>query len=162
MNSNSSSLVICFGEILWDNLPTGRNPGGAPMNVAYHLNKLGVSGVLISAVGVDQAGTDLLNFLKAKGISADLVQVDAQHQTSEVMATMNEEHEVYYDILTGVAWDFISKEQLNVQTVEDAAAFVYGSLSARSPQSREALFYLLEHARYTAATMKMLQQRAIA
>jgi len=150
MHSNSSSRVICFGEILWDNLPTGRNPGGAPMNVTYHLNKLGVPGVLISAVGADQAGTDLLNFLEARGVSSEFVQVDAQHQTSEVIATMNEAHEVSYDILTGVAWDYISKEKLNIQAVEDAAAFVYGSLSARSPKSREALLYLLKHVRYKA------------
>jgi fructokinase len=150
MHSTSSSLVICFGEILWDNLPTGRNPGGAPMNVAYHLNKLGVPSALISAVGADPAGRDLLNFLNIKGVGVDLVQVDAEHQTSEVIATMNEEHEVSYDILTGVAWDFISKEKINLQAVKEADAFVYGSLSARSPKSREALLYLLEHARYKA------------
>ena len=148
MNVNISSSVICFGEILWDNLPTGRNPGGAPMNVAYHLNKLGASAALISAVGADTAGTDLLNFLKQKGVSAEMVQVDAQHQTSEVIATMNEEHEVSYTILTGVAWDYISREKIKVQAVEDTDAFVYGSLSARSPQSREALLYLLKHAKY--------------
>jgi len=148
MNVNISSSVICFGEILWDNLPTGRNPGGAPMNVAYHLNKLGASAALISAVGADTAGTDLLNFLKHKGVSAEMVQVDAQHQTSEVIATMNEEHEVSYTILTDVAWDYISREMIKVQAVEDTDAFVYGSLSARSPQSREALLYLLKHAKY--------------
>lgn len=148
MDANPSSLVICFGEILWDNLPTGRNPGGAPMNVAYHLNKLGVPGALISAVGADEAGRDLLNFLKNKGVSAELVQEDAQHATSEVIATMNEEHEVSYEILAGVAWDYIAKEKINIQAVAEASAFVYGSLSARSAQSRETLFYLLERVTY--------------
>jgi fructokinase len=148
MDAKSTYLVICFGEILWDNLPTGRNPGGAPMNVAYHLNKLGIPGALISAVGADDAGKDLLNFLKSKGVSSELVQVDVQHETSEVIATMNDEHEVSYEILTGVAWDYISKKKINIQAVSKASAFVYGSLSARSAESREALLYSLEQATY--------------
>ena len=101
--NSSSSLVICFGEILWDNLPTGRNPGGAPMNVTYHLNKLGVHCALVSAVGEDMAGKELLNFLESKDVPSEMIQVDPEHQTSEVIATMNEEHEVSYDILNGVA-----------------------------------------------------------
>ena len=159
MNTNPSSLVICFGEILWDNLPTGRNPGGAPMNVAYHLNKLGVHSALVSAVGEDLAGKELLNFLESKDVPADMVQVDGQHQTSEVIATMNEEHEVSYDILTGVAWDYIDKAKVNILAVTAAAVFVYGSLSARSPQSRETLLYLLEHATYKAFDVNLRAPR---
>ena len=45
--------VVCFGEILWDILPDRKMPGGAPMNVAYHLNQLGVPTAMISRVGTD-------------------------------------------------------------------------------------------------------------
>ena len=48
--------AICFGEILWDVLPDGPMPGGAPLNVAYHLNKLGLSTSIISKIGNDEKG----------------------------------------------------------------------------------------------------------
>ena len=48
-----SSSVLCFGEILWDLLPHGAFPGGAPFNVAYHLHRLGVPVLPVSAVGAD-------------------------------------------------------------------------------------------------------------
>jgi len=54
--------VICFGEVLWDLLPTGKLPGGAPMNVAYHLTNFGVSTQMISRVGEDVHGNELTQF----------------------------------------------------------------------------------------------------
>jgi fructokinase len=149
MNINASiSSVVCFGEILWDNLPTGRNPGGAPMNVAYHLNKLGISSALISAVGDDGAGTDLLAFLKDKGISTAFIQVDPGHKTSEVIASVNTDHEVSYEILMDVAWDYIRPDEASKAAVAHAAAFVYGSLSSRNKNSRETLLSLLASSTY--------------
>lgn len=145
---SSNSLVVCFGEILWDNLPTGRNPGGAPMNVAYHLNKLGVSSALISAVGDDVSGKELLQFLEEKDISIDLIQVDSGHKTSEVLASVNADHEVSYEITADVAWDYILPSDLSKKAVSEAAAFVYGSLSSRSPRSRATLLNLLDGSKY--------------
>lgn len=149
MTINSSSRsVVCFGEILWDNLPGGRNPGGAPMNVAYHLHKLGIGTAVISAVGDDRAGTDLIGFLRDSGVSTECIQVDALHQTSEVVATVNDDHEVSYDILVNVAWDYIQANEFNKEAVKKADAFVFGSLIARSRESRRTLFTLLECAAY--------------
>jgi fructokinase len=149
MNMNASiPSVVCFGEILWDNLPTGRNPGGAPMNVAYHLNKLGISSALISAIGDDVPGTDLLEFLKDKGVSSEFIQVDLAHKTSEVTASVNEDHEVSYVILPNVAWDYIQPDQASTDAVARASAFVYGSLSSRNIQSRTTLLALLKTSTY--------------
>ena len=50
--------AICFGEILWDVLPDGAMPGGAPLNVAYHLNKLGLPTSIISKIGNDEKGLE--------------------------------------------------------------------------------------------------------
>ena len=55
--------VICFGEVLWDFLPQGKEPGGAPMNVTYHLNKSGVPASLISKVGKDDLGDEILKVM---------------------------------------------------------------------------------------------------
>jgi fructokinase len=149
MNMKSSNpTVVCFGEILWDNLPTGRNPGGAPMNVAYHLNRLGVNAAIISALGDDEPGRELLRFLKDKGVSAEFVQVDPEHQTSEVSASVSQDHEVSYVIHSDVAWDYILADEKSKEAVAHASAFVFGSLSARNLESRETLFSLLAYSKY--------------
>ncbi len=54
MTSDALHPVVCFGETLWDVLPDGKQPGGAPMNVAYHLGKLGKNPAVISRVGKDE------------------------------------------------------------------------------------------------------------
>jgi fructokinase len=85
--------VICFGEMLWDILPTGAKPGGAPMNVAYHLQKLNMPTAVISRVGADVRGEALIDLLEKNGITTEQVQVDQMHQTRVVIATMNERDE---------------------------------------------------------------------
>lgn len=144
----SNPSVVCFGELLWDNLPTGRRPGGAPMNVAYHLNKLGIASALVSAVGRDDAGRELLQFVSDKGIDPRFIQTLVGHDTSEVLATVGADHEVKYDIVQDVAWDYIQPNSQIEIALKTADAFVYGSLSARNMQSRETLFGLLQVAKY--------------
>jgi len=141
--------VICFGEILWDNLPTGRRPGGAPMNVAYHLHQLGLNSQLISSVGDDQPGLELLDFLKQIGLETALIQRDAGHATSEVLASVNESNdEVTYEIIYPVAWDYISWQPEFEALLKASQAFVFGTLSARNAASRETLHRMLSHASY--------------
>jgi len=148
MNLNNTPKVVCFGEILWDVLPDVRKPGGAPMNVAYHLNKLGIAVDLLSSVGHDQAGNDLIDFLQSGGLSAELVQRSSAYTTSEVLARITENHEVTYDIVKPVAWDQIIYTTEMREVVSQADAIVFGSLSAREPVTRETLYALIEFARY--------------
>ncbi|WP_353197143.1 carbohydrate kinase [Parapedobacter defluvii] len=148
MMNQDNKRVVCFGEVLWDVMPTGRKPGGAPMNVAYHLRRLGIDSTVISRIGADPAGDGMRSFLNGIGISTALVQVDHHQATSEVLATIGSHNEVSYEIVAPVAWDFITTDPHSVKAVAQADAFVYGSLAVRSPQSRETLFELLRHARY--------------
>jgi fructokinase len=136
--------VVCFGEILFDILPTGKKAGGAPMNVAYHLHTLGINSVMISKVGNDKNGAELLQFLNKMGLSTDYCQIDKTAQTSEVLAKILDNHEVTYDILYPVAWDYISWDEKFDSLLADADAFVFGSLSARHEITRETLFRMLE------------------
>ena len=59
MPDNTMHKVVCFGEVLWDILPGGAVPGGAPMNVAYHLHKQLKNPVLITRIGNDNEGGKL-------------------------------------------------------------------------------------------------------
>jgi fructokinase len=139
--------VICYGEILWDILPTGEVPGGAPMNVAYHLNKLGHSPAVITRIGMDERGNKLVGLLEAKNISTAFVQLDKLLPTGVVYATPNEHHEMEYDIVAPVAWDVIEWNDDLPGLFNDQNYFVYGSLIARNTTSRDTLFRLLEAAK---------------
>ena len=81
-----SSSVLCFGEILWDLLPHGAFPGGAPFNVAYHLHRLGVPVLPVSAVGSDDLGSQLLRRLDAWGISPSAITLHPTAATGTVTA----------------------------------------------------------------------------
>lgn len=138
--------TICFGEILWDILPDEKVPGGAPMNVCYHLNQLGQAAAIISKTGKDENGKGLLAFLKQHKVDISLVQTDAQHATGTVIATQKG-NEMEYDIVQPVAWDFIDATEQLLEKVSKASYFVCGSLAARSGHSRAALYRLLDAAR---------------
>lgn len=144
MENNTSNAVVCFGEILWDILPDVKRPGGAPMNVAYHLQKLGINSKLISSVGDDPLGQALLDFVGDIGLSAETIQVHAQQPTSEVIATVNAEHEVRYEIVYPVAWDFISWLPAYETLLESSTALVYGSLASRNDLSAATLLRMLQ------------------
>lgn len=140
--------VVCFGEILWDMLPTGKQPGGAPMNVAYHLSRLGIDCTLISRVGCDMQGDELLAFLHDRGIPTKFVQKDSMYPTSEVLVNVEENEEVNYDIVAPRAWDFIKYDDCFADVAGTADALVYGSLVARNTASRGTLLRLLDKANY--------------
>lgn len=141
---NIKGSVICFGEILWDVLPDGPQPGGAPLNVAYHLHKLDVDTRIVSRIGHDSNGKKLEDLLTVWGISKELIQKDPEYPTSEVIARMNNGNEVSYEIIFPVAWDFINYENSTEILQKSADYFVYGSLSSRNEVSRNTLFELLE------------------
>jgi len=136
--------IVCFGEILWDLLPTGAVPGGAPMNVAYHIRKLGLNPDIVTRVGVDDAGKNLIDLLSKSGVSTEHIQLDYDIPTGIVNATANEHGEMSYDIVAPAAWDFIVLDDGTVQLVKDAGHFIFGSLVNRNAVSRNTLFALLE------------------
>lgn len=135
--------VVVFGEMLWDCLPSGAVPGGAPMNVALNLHKLGLQSRLISAVGKDNDGQALLDFLGASSLPLDLIQVLPDQATSKVLVDDSDPENMKYEIVAPVAWDFINVNQANIQAVSEADAFVFGSLGVRNPKSFSSLMELL-------------------
>lgn len=146
MEPSAQLQVTCFGEILWDILPTAELPGGAPMNVAYHLKKLGVHPVLISRVGRDDYGKGLLELLAQNGLPANYIQEDDDHATGLVYAKPGNNNEVTYDIVFPSAWDFIEWKEDFPHLLSASKYFIYGSLAARNEVSRNTLYQLLESA----------------
>jgi fructokinase len=136
--------VICFGESLWDVLPTGPLPGGAPMNVAYHLKKLGENPLLVTRVGLDAYGKDLIDLAASKGLRTDFFQIDPEHPTGLVYATSGAHQEMSYNIVYPSSWDFISWEENYSSLLGQADYLVFGSLTSRSEASRQTLYRFLE------------------
>ncbi|MEY3738663.1 MAG: hypothetical protein RL034_465 [Bacteroidota bacterium] len=144
LDFNQSNGVVCFGEILWDMLPHATLPGGAPMNVAYHLNKLGINASLISKTGDDTWGQDLRTILSEAAIDTKYTQIDSVLETGKVLASVGANHEVTYDIKQPVAWDAIEINNQILDAVARSSYFVYGSLASRSPKSYQTLLALKE------------------
>jgi fructokinase len=147
MEPFSKHPVVCFGEVLWDILPSGPLPGGAPMNVAYHLKKLGTDPALITKIGLDGYGEKLVNILAASEVSTEFFFVDYKHPTGLVYANANDHNEVVYDIVFPSAWDFIEWKDELQSLVQDAVYFVFGSLACRNKVSRDTLGRLLDAAK---------------
>ncbi|HEY0947455.1 MAG TPA: PfkB family carbohydrate kinase, partial [Opitutaceae bacterium] len=137
-------IVLCFGEILWDFLPDGLFPGGAPFNVAYHLHQHGIDTRLVSAVGRDVLGDELLRRLGQWGLSTGLVTRDHALPTGIVRANISPKGDATYEIVTRVAWDEIFITEDAVHAAAPARAVVFGSLAQRSPFNRNSLERLLD------------------
>lgn len=140
--------VVCFGEVLWDLLPAGAVAGGAPMNVACQLNNLGISSSMISAVGQDALGGQLLDFLRQKGFDTSLISTDPELPTGTVNVNLDDKGIPSYEIVQPVAWDNIELSDAASQAVSKADAFVFGSLAARSEKTLATLTELLSVAAF--------------
>ena len=147
MSLNNSPEVICFGEVLWDLLPSGKVAGGAPMNVAYHLNNFGIPTGMVSRVGEDELGEELTNFLKDKEIDTTLLQFDGFYPTGTVDVILDEKGSPSYTINKPVAWDYINLDLNNSKAIRNARAMVFGSLACRTRRSKETLLTLAQEAK---------------
>ncbi|EPR71018.1 carbohydrate kinase family protein [Cyclobacterium qasimii] len=136
--------IICFGEMLWDVFPKESIAGGAPMNVALHLQHLGLDVKMISKVGDDKPGRKLLAFTEKYGLNHDLIQVDKEFPTGSVLVDNQDKENIKYEIVKPVAWDHIQWSEEIDKAARNVDAIVFGSLAARNEESMETLFKLLE------------------
>jgi fructokinase len=128
--------ICIFGEVLFDCFPDGREVlGGAPFNVAWHLQAFGQSPVFVSSVGGDDEGRHIREAMSAWGMRLEGLQFDPDHPTGRVTVTL-EGSEPSYEIVADCAYDFIAPEAL--PTV-DPGLIYHGSLALRNPVSEAAL-----------------------
>ncbi|MBC6993907.1 carbohydrate kinase [Neolewinella lacunae] len=139
--------IVCFGETLIDLMPTAKRIGGAPLNVAYHVQRLGGRSAIISRVGRDELGKDILAFIREHGLDALPVPVDEVLETGTVGVTFRNRETPEYTIHGPVAWDQIGISEETKTAVSMAQALVFGSLAARSETNLSHLRTLLFLAR---------------
>ena len=129
-------VVIGLGEVLWDLLPGGKKFGGAPANFAYHAQALGAEAYVVSCVGDDELGDEILRQLDALGLSREYIAIDAEHPTGTVSVDLDARGKPSYVIHENVAWDFIRLRPEMIGQAQRADAVCFGSLAQRSPVSR--------------------------
>lgn len=140
---DSSPTVVCFGEILWDILPAGLFAGGAPFNVGYHLQHLGLRPHVTSALGRDLLGDELLRRLKHWDMDTLGLARHTGLPTGSVRAALSSAGDANYEIATEVAWDQIAFGEDTLRAAVAARALVFGSLALRTTFNRAALDRLL-------------------
>ena len=140
--------VSCFGEVLWDCFATGKRLGGAPLNMCVRINSLGIKADMISAVGNDELGTELLGEIKAKGVSCDYIAVNNDKKTSTVKVTLDKSGSASYEIVADTAWDNIELTDSLIEKVKASDVFVFGSLIGRSEASLATLNQLVDVANF--------------
>ncbi len=129
--------IHIFGEVLFDHFPDGsRVLGGAPFNVAWHLQAFGLSPRFISRIGDDPPGREIAAMMDAWGMNRNALQQDPDHPTGSVQVLI-QGGEPHYDIVPNCAYDFIDKEQIGKESTE--GILYHGSLAFRNPVARAAL-----------------------
>jgi fructokinase len=128
-----------IGELLWDLLPSGRQMGGAPANFAYHAGALGAESHVISRVGLDDLGRELLQGLERIGLSTESIEIDPAAPTGTVTVEVGPGGEPGFTIHENVAWDRLSGEAPGRRAVAAADAVCFGTLAQRLEPSRSTI-----------------------
>lgn len=144
MNVSQYGRVVLFGEVLADVFPERSVLGGAPFNVAQHLKAFGRNPVLLSRVGDDDLGRDVLGTMARSGMETGGIQFDRHHPTGQVKVHLEEGGNHRFEILPAQAYDFIHPAVARmVRLPLDPALVYYGTLAQRHEVSRRALATLL-------------------
>ena len=131
---------VIFGEVLYDCFPDGQAVlGGAPFNVAWHLQGFGLNPLFISRVGDDPLGHRVRDAMHNHGMDASGLQLDSSHPTGKVTITMSGKNHSF-EIIPDQAYDYIDQGAL--PPLPDSTLFYHGSLAARSPVSAQTLAFL--------------------
>ncbi len=134
---NNNPLIHVFGEVLFDHFPDGSSVlGGAPFNVAWHLQAFGLTPRFISRVGDDSAGLEITALMDDWGMTRAALQTDHEHPTGSVQVLIRN-GEPHYDIVADSAYDFIDGDLLEKEHTQ--GILYHGSLALRNPVSRAAL-----------------------
>jgi len=149
--TDSNRIFVGIGEVLFDVFEDGRQAlGGAPLNVAVHAHQLAAAvglgeGIVVSSVGNDAPGQDLLSAIRARAMSTRYISIDHQHSTGRVSVFIRD-GEPGYQIELPAAWDFVRPSDSLDALAAQCHAVCFGSLGQRSPASRATIRRFLEKA----------------
>lgn len=132
-----NNLIVGIGEVLWDMLPEGKKLGGAPANFAYHVSQFGLRSCVVSAVGNDYLGKEIIESLNSKGMNYLIP--DVPYPTGTVEIEVDDAGIPQYDIKENVAWDNIPYNDQLESVAAKTKAICFGSLAQRNAVSRNTI-----------------------
>lgn len=135
-------IVVGMGEALWDVLPEGKKIGGAPANFAYHVSQFGLPSCVVSAVGADALGKEIVENLTSKGLNHMIAEVP--YPTGTVQVEIDQAGIPQYEIKENVAWDNIPYTPHLEALAKRAKAVCFGSLAQRNIVSRTTINRFLD------------------
>jgi fructokinase len=136
--------AVSFGEVLWDVFADGKKIGGAPLNLALRMQSLGCSAAIISAVGHDKDGAEIMGYVQDKGLDTGGIIATEGYPTGLVQVHINEGGSASYEISYPSAWDKITVTPYAKSLAQSADVLIYGSLACRDEASKDSLMELLE------------------
>ena len=126
-------MILVIWEILFDEFPNYRRLGGAPFNFAYHLKHFGFNVRFISKIGIDDAGKEILSKLELARFELADIQIDDVHPSGSVNVSLDTSGAPQYDILTGVAYDYIEFiPEYHSKLIDESQIIYFGSLIQRT------------------------------
>ena len=151
---NTSSFVVGIGEVLWDVFPEGKQLGGAPANFVYHVTRFGCQGLLVSAVGKNDAyGDEICEALGERNIKSLIERLE--YPTGRVQVSLDKFGIPEYDIVKDVAWDNIVFTEELESIAQKTVAVCFGSLAQRNPVSRKTIMKFVDAVPDTPASYKI-------
>lgn len=132
-----NNIIVGMGEALWDVLPDGKKIGGAPANFAYHVSQFGLESRVVSAVGDDKLGNEILQNFDEKKLHYLIEKVP--YPTGTVQVELDEAGVPRYEIKENVAWDNIPFTPALEDLAKHTRAVCFGSLAQRSIVSRDTI-----------------------
>lgn len=137
-----NKIVVGMGEALWDVLPEGKKIGGAPANFAYHVSQFGLPSCVVSAIGDDALGKEIIENFTSKGL--DQLIAEVPYPTGTVQVKIDQTGIPLYDIKENVAWDNIPYTEHLDALAKRTKAVCFGSLAQRNVVSRETINHFLD------------------
>ena len=137
-----NEIVVGMGEALWDVLPEGKKIGGAPANLAYHVSQFGLPSCVVSAIGDDALGKEIIENFTSKGL--DQLIAEVPYPTGTVQVEIDQTGIPLYDIKENVAWDNIPYTEHLDALAKRTKAVCFGSLAQRNVVSRETINHFLD------------------
>ena len=137
-----NNVVVGMGEALWDVLPEGKKIGGAPANFAYHVSQFGLPSCVVSAVGNDPLGKEIIENFTSKGLTHMLAEVP--YPTGTVQVEIEPAGIPQYEIKENVAWDNIPYTAHLEALAARTRAVCFGSLAQRNVVSRNTINRFLD------------------
>jgi fructokinase len=144
--------IVGIGEALFDVFPGHNRLGGAPLNAAVHAHRFGTHlgggrGVVVSRVGQDPLGNELLKHLQDRGMTVEYIQTDPDRPTGRVYVDTDFAGQPTYDIIADTAYDNLQFDFDLDDLAQSCSAVCFGTLAQRDAQARNTIFRFLDACR---------------